>query len=122
MSFRIQVVYKSGAVVTTVCESFALRRSRGSGDITGVEWGEARPVPLLFGLDEVAAIWSEELPGGRGRLGLNGGRSGTSVATPRGERVSPPPNNKSASGTGSRDILGTKSRFSPRPLTPESAE
>lgn len=55
---RVTIVYKSGATVTLRCKAFSVSTSKLDGHVTGVSWKDAKPEPLLAGVDEIVAVWS----------------------------------------------------------------
>jgi len=53
---KIRVIYKNGHIEEFMCAKFAVRKTTVSGTIE-VEWEDAWPNPLLFGIDDVMAIY-----------------------------------------------------------------
>ncbi len=58
---RIRLIYKSGAVMEFDCSEFTTKRN-ASGNVLSVEADNAWPKSIMFGLDEVAAIWRVDEP------------------------------------------------------------
>lgn len=54
----VTVIYKSGAKVQIKCKSFGVKKNGSS--LREVEWESPKPRPMLFGIDEVAAIYEGE--------------------------------------------------------------
>jgi len=52
---KVVVIYKSGARVQLKTDKFELTKE--GGRLVSVDWGNARPRPMLFGIDEIAAIY-----------------------------------------------------------------
>lgn len=55
---KVTIVYKSGAIVVIRCRNLTVER-RGA-ELRSVEWENAKPRPLLFGVDEVVSIWTSK--------------------------------------------------------------
>lgn len=53
---RVQVNYKSGAFMVTEVDEFTVTRNQTTGNLSA-EWENAKPRPLLLGLDDVESIW-----------------------------------------------------------------
>jgi hypothetical protein len=60
MADRVTVIYKSGAMMEFTADKFSLSRSPLTSELTAANWMNASPRPLLFGLDDVAAVFVEE--------------------------------------------------------------
>lgn len=52
---KITVIYKSGARQTFYCKDFTAKMR--NGEVHEVSWEKASPVPMYFGVNDVAAIW-----------------------------------------------------------------
>lgn len=52
---RFTVIYKSGAKVHCKAKRMSFNRKNG---VTTFEWDGLRPEVLLFGIDDVAAVWT----------------------------------------------------------------
>lgn len=52
---RFTVIYKSGAKVHIKARRISWKREHGG---TTFEWDDMRPQVLMFGADEIAAIWA----------------------------------------------------------------
>lgn len=53
--YKVLIRYKSGYSVTIRCKSFkSTRRTDGSLE---VQWHDARPKPLLIGVDEIESVF-----------------------------------------------------------------
>lgn len=51
----VTILYKSGAKVQVTCKSMTV--TRYSNGTLHVKWDEMKPVPLLLGVDDIAAIY-----------------------------------------------------------------
>jgi hypothetical protein len=52
--YKVLVVYKSGAQVKFKCSEFTIDIKAGTRSVT---WKDAKPNPLMIGVDEIAAVW-----------------------------------------------------------------
>ena len=55
---RVRIIYRSGAEQHFRCSRFTLSRSRLDGALTGAKWENARPDPMLIGVDDIVAVWT----------------------------------------------------------------
>jgi len=53
---KIKIIYKSGATQVLNCTAFRVTRA-AEGGITAVSWENAKPAPLVIGVDEIAAVY-----------------------------------------------------------------
>jgi hypothetical protein len=53
---KVRVIYKSGATFDFDCADLITKKN-AFGALASVEWEDAWPKPIAFGLDDVAAIW-----------------------------------------------------------------
>lgn len=54
-AMKVLVVYKSGSSIKIRCQWFKIKKTGGT--LTEVAWEDPKPDPMLFGVDEVAAIY-----------------------------------------------------------------
>jgi hypothetical protein len=55
MTAKIQINYKSGQTITVSAEIFEVTTQ---GDkLSGIDWKEIKPYPLLMNLDAIESIW-----------------------------------------------------------------
>ena len=48
--YRVLIIYKSGAQIEFQCSEFSIKNNV-------YRWADARPNPLLLGVDEIAAVY-----------------------------------------------------------------
>ncbi len=53
---RVLIIYKSGAQIVVRCKEFTASRN-ALGELTEIQWNQAKPSPLFAGINDIAAIW-----------------------------------------------------------------
>lgn len=51
----LTIIYRSGARIDLTCDDYTITKSHGT--LTRIELTNARPKPLLYGIDEIVAVW-----------------------------------------------------------------